>query len=122
MRNRLRYPTEGDQRKYKEWTKTIRERDQHVCIMCKSSDKLQVHHIETWQHSPELRFSVNNGVLLCKACHRETFKREQEYEFIFKNYITSVRYKTNDKLPSYDTYLQMKYGDKDGKEKDSTEV
>lgn len=111
-RNKLRYPTEEDARKYKEWVQAIRKRDSDCCILCKGSERTQVHHIQTWQNAAELRFSVDNGVLLCWSCHKQTFKQEEQYEFIFKNYILSLKNNPSKALPDYDVYLKMKYGEK----------
>lgn len=122
MASRFRDMSPEEKRKYKAWVKKIRDRDSNMCIMCKDSERLNAHHIETWQHNPLLRYDINNGVLLCYQCHKETFKREQEYEFIFKNYITSVKYKSGTALPDYSEYLKMKYGEKDEQEKETPSV
>lgn len=51
------------------WKKECIIRDDYTCQICGSSEKLQVHHIESARYNPELRYIVSNGVTLCKKCH-----------------------------------------------------
>lgn len=53
------------------WSKFIRERDGHRCVICKSKKKLSAHHIirkSFWKH---LRFQTGNGITLCHICHKD---------------------------------------------------
>lgn len=56
-------------REYKEWRKTVLERDGHKCVDCGSVENLETHHIKSFHHHPELRLDVTNGQTLCKKCH-----------------------------------------------------
>ena len=54
------------------WRNAVLNRD-GVCRCC-GVDKpqhLEAHHIFSWKDYPDLRFNVDNGVTLCKWCHRK---------------------------------------------------
>lgn len=56
-------------RKYAEWREKIRIRDEFKCKKCGSEKALHVHHIVPWKEREELRFDVENGIILCRSCH-----------------------------------------------------
>lgn len=57
---------------HKEWSKAVRERDGHTCQHCGITGvKLHAHHVKPWQHHPENRFDVSNGLTLCEPCHQK---------------------------------------------------
>ena len=57
---------------YKLWEKNILKLNNH-CKKCGEIkiSKLVAHHILNFSNHPELRFDVNNGITLCKSCHKE---------------------------------------------------
>jgi hypothetical protein len=58
--------------KYKSWRNKVLTRDNYLCVRCGSSeDKLNAHHIKAFIKYPELRFDVDNGISLCKPCHKK---------------------------------------------------
>lgn len=58
---------------YKLWRRTILERDNYSCQIClKRGGDLEVDHIKSWNLYPELRYAIDNGRVLCVACHRLT--------------------------------------------------
>jgi len=58
---------------YKLWREAIFVRDDWTCQNClKKGGKLHAHHILSFSKFPELRFAINNGITLCKECHKKT--------------------------------------------------
>lgn len=56
----------------KEWRKAVYERDNYTCKACnKVGVQLVAHHIVPYSTNKQLRFDVDNGITLCKACHKE---------------------------------------------------
>lgn len=59
--------------KYKKWAREIKERDNFTCQMCGLRGVyLESHHIKDWANYPELRFNLENGITLCRECHKKT--------------------------------------------------
>jgi hypothetical protein len=63
-----------DSRQHEEWRNKVLERDRWVCICCQGrtskDNPLCAHHLENYKDFPGLRFEVENGVTLCKKCHK----------------------------------------------------
>ena len=48
-------------------------RDGYTCQACeKKGIRVEAHHIKEQSNYPELRFDVNNGITLCRDCHKKT--------------------------------------------------
>ncbi len=55
--------------RYLKWRETILSKYEYRCDICKSKNRLQVHHLYSYQTYPELRYDLENGVCLCRKCH-----------------------------------------------------
>ena len=64
--HRLRNTTE-----YSEWRHEVYKRDYWTCQMCKEKQKqLVAHHIKSFNEYHDLRYTISNGITLCRACHK----------------------------------------------------
>ena len=56
------------------WKRVIKERAKYTCERCGallSGREAQAHHKLPQWFMPELKFDVNNGICLCRACHKQ---------------------------------------------------
>ena len=54
------------------WRIKVFKRDDHTCQCCKRrGGNLVAHHMNGFANFPEQRFDVNNGMTLCKSCHKK---------------------------------------------------
>lgn len=62
--------------KYRLWREAIFTRDNYICQKCKAKwIYLHPHHICWYAEHPDLRFSIDNWITLCKKCHNEFHKK-----------------------------------------------
>lgn len=77
---------------YKYWMFKVRERDNWKCkinnIEC--SGRLETHHILPWSKFPELRYNINNGILLCRFHHPRKRKDEIKLAPIFQEIVLAL--------------------------------
>lgn len=63
---------------HKAWSNAVRGRDGFICQLCgkrpKNRKSIHAHHIVPFAKSAELRFDINNGVTLCRLCHRRVHR------------------------------------------------
>ena len=82
----------SDQR---EWGKKVFERDNYTCQICgRKGCYLEAHHILNFSSNPKIRKCLNNGITLCKKCHRDfhnkygyknnTLEQLQEFSINYK--------------------------------------
>jgi 5-methylcytosine-specific restriction endonuclease McrA len=72
----------------KEFRKQILTKNGRICQLCGSTDKiLTVHHIQTIEDYPELRFEASNVAVLCERCHKLVHNSEyrNRVEYLFKH-------------------------------------
>ena len=66
-------------KEYKNWRKTVLERDGNKCTFCGNSDgPKEVDHIKRFIDFPELRLDVSNGRTLCAPCHKSVTYAKKE--------------------------------------------
>lgn len=53
------------------WKRKIFYRDNYTCQKCGETKDIQAHHIFHYADHADLREAVENGVTLCKQCHKE---------------------------------------------------
>ena len=53
---------------YRNWRKTVYQRDWYRCVLCGEKKDIQAHHILDWSNE-KYRFNVDNGITLCRDCH-----------------------------------------------------
>ncbi len=72
---------------YKNWRTQVYKRDRYTCRLCgnNTSGNLQAHHILPKRDYPELIFTVENGITLCKECHTKTFGNEYKFTSTFSS-------------------------------------
>lgn len=60
---------------YVEWRTSVFTRDGYQCRICENKGYIEAHHIIPWANAPALRYNPNNGITLCKKCHRKVHHR-----------------------------------------------
>lgn len=63
---------------------TVRAHFNHRCTECNASHNLTIHHVESWEDHPELRFVVSNTNLLCRHCHTKLHNKLNREEGLRK--------------------------------------
>ena len=69
------------------WARAVKIRDNCTCQVCDArGTQLESHHKNAWNAYPEERYSLDNGVTLCKQCHNRFhniygFGNNTEYQF-----------------------------------------
>lgn len=60
-------------RQAKRWRYDVFLRDAFTCQDCGDDrgGNLQAHHIKAWADYPDLRFDIENGITLCRSCHKK---------------------------------------------------
>jgi len=74
------------------WREAVFARDNFTCNKCKQNGIINAHHILNFSSHIELRTSIENGITLCKLCHKDFHRKygiknntkEQLLEFLNK--------------------------------------
>ena len=60
-------------KEYAIWRLSVFERDKFTCRGCGArGGDLHAHHVLSFSKFPNHRFDINNGLTLCKDCHKKT--------------------------------------------------
>ena len=65
-------------KEYLEWRQAIYQRDRWTCQDCRKKCKkgnIVAHHLKSWNKYPKLRFKIDNGITLCRICHKKRHLR-----------------------------------------------
>ena len=79
--------------RYWEWKSQVLKRDSHKCQYpgCRKRKGLQVHHIIRWADCYDLRYSVRNGISICKLHHKRVTGNESIYIDLFLSIIANKK-------------------------------
>ena len=71
--------------RYIEFRKAVLKRDHYKCQMpsCSSKARLQIHHIIRYADNILLRFTISNGITLCRKHHDSIKGKEAYYAELF---------------------------------------
>ena len=65
---------------WREWRSKIFERDLYTCKDCGISGVyIEPHHIIPIRENMNRIFDINNGITLCRPCHKKTLWRESDF-------------------------------------------
>lgn len=56
---------------YNAWRKMVYIKNNYTCQDCGAKDDLVAHHLKGFREYEELRFDVDNGITLCRPCHKK---------------------------------------------------
>ncbi len=66
---------ERSTKEYHNWRINCLNRDNWQCQACESTKELNVHHIKSYKNNHESRIDPDNGITLCKKCHKTEHKK-----------------------------------------------
>lgn len=52
------------------WAQSVKARDNYKCVACGAIEHLEAHHIVEKHINPDIKNNINNGITLCRKCHR----------------------------------------------------
>jgi 5-methylcytosine-specific restriction endonuclease McrA len=99
---------------YKLWRDNIFKRDNYICQNCKNiGGNLHAHHIVNFSKDKYLRFSINNGITLCKKCHNNFHKKYGIKNNTKQQIAEFINWKTDLRKDFWNLILEMARKDKD---------
>jgi len=106
-KKRNRWKSLSGKGRYNKWRRSVFELNyrkygyskHYVCVKCSKKRKttrvLHAHHIYSWNNYPNRRYSIQNGVVMCKYCHNK-FHNKYKFEALDKPELL-LEYLSNDK-------------------------
>lgn len=103
-----RWKSSSGKIRYKKWRTNVFQLNKgryglsrnYVCVKCnkkrKTTRTLHAHHIYSWEKFPDKRYTIKNGVVLCKWCHNG-FHYKYKFEALEKPELL-LKYLNEDKL------------------------
>ena len=64
-------------KEYRKWKNAVLKRDKSTCRACGCKNDIEVHHIVPYAKDPDIRFDPDNGIVLCKECHRKVHQKHE---------------------------------------------
>ena len=64
---------------YRVWQLEVYKRDKGFCRLCGvrcRNKNIVAHHLKLFSDFPELRYSVDNGITLCRSCHMNLHRKK----------------------------------------------
>lgn len=77
-RRHVRMSKSRNRAKEVKWSNAVRERDEHTCQRCGTTNDIHAHHIAPRSRRPDLKYDVANGIALCGNCHRWCHENPKE--------------------------------------------
>lgn len=62
---------------YISWRNSVYKRDWYTCQECKTkctSKTIVAHHHKSFSSFPKLRYTISNGITLCRSCHKKVHR------------------------------------------------
>lgn len=72
---------------WREWRKQVFERDGYRCMDCGDNSYLEPHHIIPLRVDMGKIFNINNGITLCRECHKKTLWKEESLANVYLSMI-----------------------------------
>lgn len=60
---------------YRQWREAVLERDGYACVKCGGAENLHAHHIKRFAIHERHRLDVDNGMTLCRECHKDEHRK-----------------------------------------------
>lgn len=92
---------------YRWFRQQVLERDKHTCQICGRKDNLHVHHLFPVSKHKKYIYVVKFGIVICRFCHRITYRREEAFIDLFLKIINKKQLSKTDKT-LFDMILKQK--------------
>lgn len=76
----------------KKWRKRIKDIYNNECFVCNGIECLEAHHIYSIKNNTDFIYELDNGVLLCRKCHKDFHK---QYGYGDNTFLQFVNYVSN---------------------------